>query len=699
MRGWAWGAGVALALAAGAAGGTTLEVVYGEGVDDATVVTALADNPGTTLGAQRRFAHEHAARLVERVVWVPDERPLVSHVGWAPFARGFAKAAVACHALEEEEAMDLGLEAGVCYAESFLTLHGADFAPDEGADEGMSLLVQYNTGRSFNHGLTPEPGQEPPNFLVATALHEYIHHLGFASFLPMSKDMPMPLESAIFTQYDLHLRLEGDATPSRELDEAMLLRLVSGMHDVNWLGMGTAAAAPRLLMAGYDQNGAVALTVSTSAGSHLSHLSYEVRPRSLMYASSEETVELGIVAYMLSDMGWGPVVDSAVSLEADWQEVTATVAADGLAERVVVKAHLPEGLRALSVLGTPASCETADAVDGMADETVGGIADQAASETAGEAVGGIANQAASETAGETVGRIADQAASDLAREMTGETKGEAAGGTAGSAASEMGGGTTGQVVTCSYSELQGAASIAYMLVGAPGRWTVAVDVEQRSAHVDPSPANNFASVAVDVTSPGFDGVTLAPAAVAEGRPANTEVGAFGIVGPAEGFAYDYALVAGGEHNACFRVDGDRLLTTRPFDRAAAPRLGIRVMATDSGGFSREQDLQVEVLADTVAARWGWPALAYAADTPNASKGAGVKTASLGKMLLASLLALAAAGAFRQRQRIGRLGKWALAAVALTLAASCGGGGGGSSGGGGVSPPPPPPPPPFTCAAP
>ena len=46
-----------------------------------TRVDPLPDNPGTTLGEQRRFAHDHAVKLVERSVWIPDNTPMANMSG------------------------------------------------------------------------------------------------------------------------------------------------------------------------------------------------------------------------------------------------------------------------------------------------------------------------------------------------------------------------------------------------------------------------------------------------------------------------------------------------------------------------------------------------------------------------------------------------------------------------------------------
>ena len=618
-------AGVALALlmlAAQPGGATALNVVYGEGAMDMTAVEPLPDNPGRTLGEQRRLAHDHVAKLVERIVWIPDDRPITSQVSWDPSLTAVAAAGVQCETDGQEEFPGID----VCVPQWLLMKQGMDL------QEEQTTAVFYAAGRHFNLGLEPAAGAV--NYLVASGLHEYIHHMGLASIRASTHEQEAPL----FGDYDLHIRLAGDATPMHQMTSDMLDMLLSPTASARWLGTETAKASPRLLMAGYDQGGVV-LAVRASKRSTLSHLGEAVRPRSLMAASSEETAELGIVAYMLSDLGWGPVVDSSVSLSLAGQEATARVATDGMAEQLVVRAQLPEKLQAKRVLGSPASCQT-----------------------------------------------------------------------------------TAASVTCTYARLSGAADIVLALSGPVAAYTVAVDVEHRAFHVDPSPANNFASVTVNVMSRGFDRVALSATSVAEGRPAGALVGTLGVVGPKDpGLDYTYGFADGGRHNGCFRIEGDRLLTAGPLDRSAAPRLDIRVRARDSGGFSLVERFQIDVAAASAAFGWRWFAVAHADDGGGAGGAlGGGATASLRTLALALLMALLAARALLEMAPVGArlesrppavnrraihrkqpqappllhalpLKGGVIALLALLLAASCGGGGGG--GGGADSPAEPPA---FSC---
>lgn len=87
----------------------------------------------------------------------------------------------------------------------------------------------------------------------------------------------------------------------------------------------------------------------------------------------------------------------------------------------------------------------------------------------------------------------------------------------------------------------------------------------------------------DVTEP-ID-IALAPASVAEGLPAGTEVGTFTTTDATVGDTFTYTLVAGtgGDDNASFTILGDKLRTAAMFDYETKSSYTIRVRTTDQNG--------------------------------------------------------------------------------------------------------------------
>ena len=592
-----------LASLAPVADATVITVNYVEGKDDPTPVEPLPDNPGTTLGEQRRFVHDYVVKLTERVVWMPNDKPIPSDVNWG-IKRNDEFIACASPVFSRPE-LDPELGVRTNPLVWLRALHGERPAPIHGS----FFQVDYSSSERFSMSLTPD--LDGPPSLVATGLHEHVHLLGFASSDPTG-DGFINSTGKRYSDFDLHLRLAGDDTPVHKMNDEMLQSLVSTEGAARWLGDATAAAAPQLLTAGHE-GGQVFLDTS------LSHLSFAVEPHSLMYSAGGSTLELGIAAYMLSDIGWGPVVDSeVVRLAASRDSATSTtVTVDAMVRarvedtsatrvtNIVVNATLPNGLRADNVLGAPAACP----------------AEIAAGEGA-----------------------------------------------------------------CRYATDFSAGSIQYTLTGEPGIYEVEVDVDHQDNHVDPRPVNNFATVQITVGVNTIEAVTLSKSSVAESQPRDTLVGMLGVdsaAGATVTHTFELASGTGGRHNACFRVDGERLLTAKPFDREGLANLNLRVLAKASNGFSREQDFTVEVTAaGSSASAWTWSTAAYA--------DAGASVLSLRSFALAALLLMVASCALVGGSKRKAGSRLALALAVLLLTASCGGGGGGSSA------PAPPPRPAFTC---
>ncbi|MGI9322898.1 MAG: hypothetical protein ACR2PJ_04870, partial [Pseudomonadales bacterium] len=473
---------------------TTITIIYANedgsnmGIYNQDPVTPLPDNPGTTLGEQRRIAHEYAARLAERVVWIPNSTPVESLVRWEALA-DFIGAATVRYLISDPEprlgnkkiAWPLLLRFAQGHTEH-TTLNIAEGDSD--------ATIRYDENYVFDYSLTPV--KKNVSHLVTTALHEHIHHLGIASALRGIKDREE--DKQFISLYDARIRLANDPTPSYEMTIAQLNEWPMAMKDdARFTGGDTVANAGMLLTAGQDA-GEVFLHTASRGRSALSHLSFSVQPVSLMAPSSGETLDLSIVAHMLADINWGPVVDSmvAASSPAPGQvdvDVTADLMRSALgmpATNLVVTLQPPADVMARPVAVAPATC----------------------------------------------GPVT----------------------------------TTGQPVVCEYASLAGTGKISYSLSGDVGdMYEVKVDVDHQAMHVDPLPANNFAALTVEIAADTLEGVTLSSQSVQENQPMDTEVGAFIPQNSEPNVTHSFMLATGGMHNSCFRIDGDRLLTTIPFD--------------------------------------------------------------------------------------------------------------------------------------
>ena len=478
------------------AAATTFEVRYlddpGEGAFDETPVAPWFNNPGTTLGEQRRNAHEYAISLIERAVWIDNRVSLVSNVYFRNFEGVLAYDWTSTWHLHDDYQIT---------PPQFALLN-----PDMAriAEEPLIMQVAYNTDVEFDYILGEMPSTIGNSFVLA-ALHEFVHALGFGSNVSYS-----PSSDYTPSLFDRHVRLAG-ANPNRPEDmtpeqRAMLHR---AQDNLRWVGTATSEAAGWMLT--YQDKGEVFL--DGGGARNISHLSPD-EPSQLMSRSisNNAPLRLGIAAYMLSDMGWGPVIDSRVTASPSGQDtVQVEVSTDAEAEQLLVNLQLPEGISVADTTASPATCET-----------------------------------------------------------------------------------TGQTTGCRYTRLSGNGMIEYTLTGEPGIYEVKADVDHQALHVDEDPVNNFATARVQVGENTIQGVTLDPGKIAGALlPAGTSVGRLQVTGPA-GIDHSFALARGGEHNACFRIEGDQVLTRTELDYEALSELDIRVETTADNGFRREDDLEVRV---------------------------------------------------------------------------------------------------------
>lgn len=92
-------------------------------------------------------------------------------------------------------------------------------------------------------------------------------------------------------------------------------------------------------------------------------------------------------------------------------------------------------------------------------------------------------------------------------------------------------------------------------------------------------------------------ITLTPGTVTEGSPAGTSAGTLASVDADVGQTYTYVLVGGtgSDDNSAFTLAGTEVRTNGVFDYETKASYSIRVRTTDSGGFTFEQAIAIEVL--------------------------------------------------------------------------------------------------------
>ena len=602
-------------------------------------------NPGTTLGEQRKYAHEFAVRLTERIVWVEPRHPFLQYVlvsediGVAARAWGASGAPVQ----KPGDARPYLYPKRLICPEADICVEGwSDHEPDRGftrVDKALGGGYRFTRGghADIEYGASLTGFAIPHGAFVGVGVHEHLHHLGFFSYLDAGNASIFqrervwgaagPQRFTALSKLDQFVRHHG-ATPRNTVDMtlAQLNAITAEGQDVRFAGPQTMLAAPLLLAAGFDDTAASATYgevylhtdgspnsgCQTTALTHLAAIAgaRDERGGPPMVACGGSARHLNIVAYMLSDMGWGPVLDSTIAVAVDQATATIEVAVGeslegfdkAVADNLLVTIDLPDGVQVESASTAPADCD--------------------------------------------LGTVP---------------------------------------FTCRFASLDSAASIALTLGGVPGVHAIMVDVDHQAPHVDPEPVNNFASALITLGENTITSTTLDDNSVPENEAADTKVGAF-VVASTGGSAvsHSFALVdgAGSNHNACFKIDGEDLLTTKEFDYEALSSLNIRVQTLASNGFTQATAFTVAVTDVGGASAWV-PSLVQPVYAGEASPETVQYSTLPAALLLLGLILLAA----RQRRLVVRYG--ALVLLGATLLVACGGGGSGGGAGNGPAPTPPP----------
>jgi len=605
---------------------TNIEITYIDGDDfgfnDSTAVEAVEGNPGLTRGDQARNNFRYVSNLMERVVWVPETVVFRMVVGQVAFTDGTAGTGgpvlTATPGLTRfNEQLEVpGIVDGFAYPAilvSALSGVNSDRTDHEGSIN-LSSVEDWDFSIPFN------PESETLSS-IPTLMHEYVHVLGHISTINPDGSLLFDGVTGIFDRYIKNNNI--DPVNAIDMTQEQRASLHSAGNDVRFAGPVTVANAPNVLVAGHVA-GEVFLSGDPEQQA-LSHVSDDVDPNSLMRVLGAQTVDLGISAYMLSDLGWGEVTDTVASV-ADGGSSNAVVSMSNetSSANAVVTMRVDDAVSIDNVLGSPATCTTA----------------------AGE--GDFAGQS---------------------------------------------------VAVCTFETVDGAVNydIDLALDGAPGIYTVFADVDLQSMHVDPQPVNNFAETTVLVGENTIDDVSLSEDTIPENEPAGTSIGNFIVASSVEGVAHSFNLVTGegSDHNSCFAVEGDQLVSTVEFDFEAQSSFDIRVETMASNGFSREDTFNVTVsdVGGTTAFNFEGVSFNfgnYAYASPGGERGV-YGNPFLALWGLAVMVALL--GVVVRRSRLVRASVYA---SMVFLLVACGGGGGGGSSSAPAPAPAPEPTPAFSC---
>lgn len=150
----------------------------GEGFNDATPAAPVGGNPGTTLGAQRLFAFQHAANIWGATLDSPETIYIVA--AFDPLAPNVLGSAGAWDVFSDFAPS--GLYPGPEFAQTWYGSALADKRAGRDLDN-TSPDINARFSSNFNFYLGVDNNHGAQNDLVAVLLHEFAHGLGFQNFV------------------------------------------------------------------------------------------------------------------------------------------------------------------------------------------------------------------------------------------------------------------------------------------------------------------------------------------------------------------------------------------------------------------------------------------------------------------------------------------------------------------------------------
>ncbi|MEY8204435.1 MAG: Ig-like domain-containing protein, partial [Bermanella sp.] len=312
---------------------STITLNFNSGFDSSTAITAIDGNNGTTVGAQRKLSFIKAAEIIS--AQVTSSVTLVVDASFASLTCTSNSAILGSAGASTNLGVSSGAPSGILLNTFYpIGLYNAitgsdansstnDIAASFNANLGNSGCLQSSNGWYYGFA-TPAS-----NYIGFTTvlLHEITHGLGFASLVNPSTGAKASGIDDIFSNnlYDkANSRNWNDGSESNA-NRATSVTSVSGLL---WSGSNTNAQAIGLLSNGFDDVDAdgnfesgdkieMYAPSSVESGSSISHFSSDATPNELMEPSyTDGQYSLSLALYLLQDIGWGIVTNSAPTITA-----------------------------------------------------------------------------------------------------------------------------------------------------------------------------------------------------------------------------------------------------------------------------------------------------------------------------------------------------------------------------------------------
>jgi hypothetical protein len=370
----------------------------GEGLNDATVVTAIGGNPATTLGQQRINVFQQAADILESYL---DIQVNVNVEAKFDGLVCDASSAIlgSAGAIYSWRDFPSAIHASTWYPEALTNnLYGSDYgvyidSVDPSFTDANEIRATFNSNIDNNNnclnGVDWYYGFDDPalaggsytndSSLLSVVIHEILHGLGVASQV----DSLGALNSGYIDAYSRNLYDSSTTKSWTAMTNGERATSIKNTNNLVWNGSNVNSSTAALALTNGLNSGKVEMYAPSSyeQGSSVSHFSKDATPNEIMEPSYTEFLTTpGMATQLLQDMGWAlpPLANNAPILAAigalssveDNNHVVTLSATDADSNPTTFSASSDNGSVTASVSGTTLTLAPAANYFGSANITV-----------------------------------------------------------------------------------------------------------------------------------------------------------------------------------------------------------------------------------------------------------------------------------------------------------------------------------------
>ena len=344
----------------------------GEGVNDTTPTTPVGNNPGTTLGEQRRNIMERAGLIWGSAITSPVA--IRVQVDFAPLTCDSGSAVLGSAGPDFVIRDFPGAPQSNTWYHSALAdaLRGLDLDPGS-ADIGITINSSIDNNNAclsnVNWYLGFDSNKGNDIDLLVVLLHEIAHGLGFSGFTDLTTGQFL---LSLPDVYSLNTFDNTQGITWSSMNNAQRLASVTNTNEVVWNGLGVAASTGDLI-AGVDSNSRPRLyaPASVEQGSSIYHFDTSVSPNEIMepFINDSLSDDLGLTIQQMFDLGWqkaiadislssvGPMETNAVGEEFEIMATVSNIGTDPAGD-VTLNFDLPNELAPVSISGCESNTQS-----------------------------------------------------------------------------------------------------------------------------------------------------------------------------------------------------------------------------------------------------------------------------------------------------------------------------------------------------